>query len=276
MSAENETMTQDVATSRHFDELEVIERESNVTRAREWLVPILGQLGIDKTRKILNVGCGYGTDVMYLRKLGWDCYGADPGARTERWGSDTEGILFTVAGEELPFSDKTFDFAVSFEVMEHVGTQPPYYFDPLPDHQRLRQKFADELVRVTRDAILITTPNKWFPLDFWHKAERWGARFHSPFEKFTVSVRDLRKLFRPHPVIHAPLSGYFRFELSKRVSWRRQLVSVTRSMFALGDSSFGLWMRPFAPTLGVLVCLNEKTRGAAQRLAKRGSNGDTK
>lgn len=263
----------DFETSRYFDELEAIEREANVTRAREWLVPILEQLQIGRNRKILNVGCGYGTDVLYLRKLGWDCYGIDPGPRKEHWGKETEGILFSGPGEELPFADKSFDFTISFEVMEHVGTQPPHYFDLLPDHLQRRQKFADELVRVTRDGILLTTPNRWFPLDFWHKAERWGARLHSPFEGFTVSMWDLRKRFRPYPVVHAPLSGYFRFELSKRVSWRSQLVSLTRGMFALGDTTFGRWMRPFAPTLGVIVCLSDRVQSAARKVRAKDGKG---
>jgi SAM-dependent methyltransferase len=266
-------MKLDSENSRYFEQLESIERETNVIRAREWLLPILKQLASNGSRKILNVGCGYGTDVLYLRKLGWDSVGIDPGTRKEHWDKETEGILFSGPGEELPFPDQSFDITVSFEVTEHVGTQPPHYFDPLPDHLQRRQSFAKELVRVTRNAILITTQNKWFPLDFWHKAERWGARVHSPFEEFTVSVRDLRKLFRPYPVVHVPLTGYFRFELSKRVWWRRQFVSVAQRMFALGDSRSGRWVRPFAPTLGVLVCLDDRIRRAVESNSVRESNG---
>jgi SAM-dependent methyltransferase len=261
-----------VRTSQNFDEFEAIERRTNVTRAREWLVPILSRLGIDKTKNILNVGCGYGTDVLYLRSLGWECTGIDPGSRNEHWDPGTEGILLSGQGEELPFGDKSFDFTVSFEVMEHVGTRPPNYFDPLVDHSQRRQKFADELVRVTRTGILITTPNRWFPLDFWHKAERWGARLHSPFEGFTVSMSDLSKLFQPHRVIHAPLVHYFRFELSNRVWWRKPLVSLMNGAFAVGDTQIGGLLRPFFPTLGVIVCLDEGILKAMRSAGATGSN----
>jgi SAM-dependent methyltransferase len=254
----------DAETSRYFEQLEEVERRTNVVRAREWLVPILSGLGIDRGSKILNVGCGFGTDVLYLRDLGWDSHGVDPGARTEQW-DNHGGALLVAPGEKLPFQDKSFAFSMSFEVIEHIGTQPPHYFDPLPNHLQLRQEFATELVRVTRDAILITTPNKWFPLDFWHKAEPWGARVHSPWEEFTVSVRDVKRLFKGFPIFHAPLSGYFRFELSKQYWWRKQLISLARAMVHVGDSSVGRSLRPFAPTLGLLVCLNDEIFRAAQR-----------
>jgi SAM-dependent methyltransferase len=258
------TIALDPETSRYFEQLEGVERRTNVIRAREWLVPILDGLGIGRGSKILNVGCGFGTDVLYLRELGWDSYGVDPGARTEQW-DDHGGALLVAPGEKLPFPDKSFAFSMSFEVIEHIGTKPPHYFEPLPNHLQLRQDFAAELVRVTRDAILITTPNKWFPFDFWHKAERWGARVHSPWEEFTVSVRDVRKLFKKSPIVHVPLSGYFRFELSKQYWWRRQLISLARSMVHVGDSAVGRSLRPFAPTLGLLVCLNDDIFRTAQK-----------
>jgi len=55
-------------------------------------------------------------------------------------------------GASLPFPDKSFDLALSFATIEHMGN-------------RQRQKeFIGELSRVGR-LCCITTPNRWFPLE---------------------------------------------------------------------------------------------------------------
>jgi len=57
-------------------------------------------------------------------------------------------------GCALPFADRSFDFAHSSAVLEHVGN-------------RARQaQFLTELLRVARHGIFITTPNRWFPVEF--------------------------------------------------------------------------------------------------------------
>jgi ubiquinone/menaquinone biosynthesis C-methylase UbiE len=65
------------------------------------------------------------------------------------------GLTFRHAdGRDLPFDDDSFDFVHSSAVLEHVGSAA---------HQR---EFIGELTRVARRMAFITTPNRWFPIEF--------------------------------------------------------------------------------------------------------------
>lgn len=65
------------------------------------------------------------------------------------------GLNFVQAdGRRLPFRDGSFDVIHSSAVIEHVGS-------------RLDQRrFVDELCRVARRGVFLTTPNRWFPAEF--------------------------------------------------------------------------------------------------------------
>jgi ubiquinone/menaquinone biosynthesis C-methylase UbiE len=57
-------------------------------------------------------------------------------------------------GRDLPFPADSFDVVHSSAVLEHVGN----FSD--------QRKFIHELVRVARRAVFMTTPNRWFPIEF--------------------------------------------------------------------------------------------------------------
>lgn len=65
------------------------------------------------------------------------------------------GIRFVKAdGRDLPFADDSFDFVHSSAVIEHVGS--------------FEQQIAliAECTRVARKGVFISTPNRWFPIEF--------------------------------------------------------------------------------------------------------------
>lgn len=65
------------------------------------------------------------------------------------------GLTFVRAdGRALPFADGSFDFVHSSAVLEHVGS--------LANQRR----FISELFRVCRRGVFLTTPNRWFPVEF--------------------------------------------------------------------------------------------------------------
>lgn len=57
-------------------------------------------------------------------------------------------------GRDLPFADGQFDFVHSSAVLEHVGSAAN------------QSTFLAELLRVARQGIFVTTPNRWFPVEF--------------------------------------------------------------------------------------------------------------
>jgi Methylase involved in ubiquinone/menaquinone biosynthesis len=65
------------------------------------------------------------------------------------------GVRYVEAdGCALPFEDGHFDVVHSSAVLEHVGS-----------HEQQRA-FITELVRVSRRVVFLTTPNRWFPVEF--------------------------------------------------------------------------------------------------------------
>jgi len=79
--------------------------------------------------------------------------GVDPGAQfLER---AYPGIRFVEAdGRNLPFPDGSFDHVHSSAVLEHVGSRVQ------------QEQFLRECWRVARHSVFITTPNRWFPVEF--------------------------------------------------------------------------------------------------------------
>jgi ubiquinone/menaquinone biosynthesis C-methylase UbiE len=65
------------------------------------------------------------------------------------------GVTFRQAdGLNLPFADDSFDFGHSSAVLEHVGSRAN------------QARFIAELARVSRKGFFLTTPNRWFPVEF--------------------------------------------------------------------------------------------------------------
>lgn len=69
--------------------------------------------------------------------------------------SDYPGIKFVPADAlALPFADASFDLVHSSAVLEHVGS--------IENQARM----VAECLRVARRGVFLTTPNRWFPIEF--------------------------------------------------------------------------------------------------------------
>jgi ubiquinone/menaquinone biosynthesis C-methylase UbiE len=65
------------------------------------------------------------------------------------------GVRFVPAdATALPFADASFDLVHSSAVLEHVGSRAS------------QRRMVSECLRVARRAVCLTTPNRWFPVEF--------------------------------------------------------------------------------------------------------------
>lgn len=120
----------------------------------------LAELAIEPTDSIIDVGATSDRSYDHSNYLeAWYPYknritavGIDDASFLEQ---QYPGLTFKRAdGRALPFPDESFDFAHSSAVIEHVGAR---------DKQA---RLLSELWRVCRKGLFVTTPNRWFPVEF--------------------------------------------------------------------------------------------------------------
>jgi SAM-dependent methyltransferase len=221
------------------------EELDNQRFSRQFTAPLVSRLVGPPSAgtSVLSVGCGVGADVETLWKMGFDAHGVEPGYRSDAWSRrECPDRLHSALGQELPFGDGEFDAAVSFGVIEHVGAIGDSV-EVHPDVWEQRQSFAREVARVVRPggAIVMSTPNRLFPIDFFHATDRFGLRWHSPSEAFSVSYGDMRRLFVEHAgctsIRPLGMDRAFVFKRSQTHAWGRVLAPVARA----GLAAAGVW-----------------------------------
>lgn len=120
--------------------------------ALSWTNPIWWKLDREAT-SLLDVGCGQGQplDILNRRRrlfsVGVDVF--DPYLRQIR-DRAIHNLVVKADALSLPFPDRTFDIVTCLQVIEH-----------LPPEQGLQ--LLDELERVARRQVIVTTPNGYMP-----------------------------------------------------------------------------------------------------------------
>lgn len=98
----------------------------------------------------------------------------------------TEHPFMIADARDMPFEDDYVDFALANAIIEHVGGE----------HEQ--RQMVDEMTRVAR-CWVITTPNKWFPVEshthalFLHWLPSWRRKHQREFTRL-LSLREFRAL----------------------------------------------------------------------------------
>lgn len=71
--------------------------------------------------RILDVGCGDGSLLRYLKGLGWQTYGVEPNEIASRYGREILGLnIFSGRLEAANYPQDSFDIITLFHALEHV------------------------------------------------------------------------------------------------------------------------------------------------------------
>jgi SAM-dependent methyltransferase len=165
------------------EEYAALQASSSTRFYGEYLKPYLVR---EPFERVLDVGCGLGGAVSLMAEDGFDAYGVDIPSLAKFWvraGNDPRRFLCCDA-VRLPYAEGTFDVVLSLGVIEHIGTLIGHC--TLADnYKEARQQYADELLRVTRPGgrVLISCPNKSFPIDIQHGPED-DLSVKKPFRSF--------------------------------------------------------------------------------------------
>src|SRR4030095_6599864 len=94
-----------------------------------------------KGKKLLDIGCGYGTTTFYAGKLGFDCTGIDydQGAIDLCKARFPDCSFLTANAEELPFENGYFDTIILRDALHHLYGEADF------------GKVKNELKRVAKD-----------------------------------------------------------------------------------------------------------------------------
>lgn len=199
-----------------------IEREALLSRLHSYLLP---HLNLGAGCRILAVGCGAGSDVEELNRLGAEAYGMDFLYRTRDWKARdlSKHRFFISSTAKLPFPWDHFDLVLCMGVIEHVS------------EFRLGRREYRALARERRDflqalfgllksggSLIVTSPNRSFPIDFQHDhgmfplLARLSIYPHSPFTRFLESYHSVSRYLREigeHRTEPMPLGGFFQFNV---------------------------------------------------------------
>lgn len=90
---------------------------------KNWLQASLKVLNLDRQKKILEIGCGFGTQIANFARLGHECIGLEIHKSTAKKANRINGKLcsFVIADAcHLPFREGCFDIVYSNEFFSHV------------------------------------------------------------------------------------------------------------------------------------------------------------
>lgn len=195
--------------------------------AFEELQPVASRF-VPRAGQVLEVGCGYGRNLVVLSQLparlvvGCDVARDELAAARSRLARpDPERTadigLIEQEPYRLPFRDGSFDLVVLWQVLEHVFSREE------------KKRVLAESVRVLRSGghLLLETPNAWFPVDY-HDNKLPFAHWFPRRLRMELTHRVRGKRYEPSQ--YMSLRGYER--LIREITAVRRISRATRIYFA--------------------------------------------
>jgi ubiquinone/menaquinone biosynthesis C-methylase UbiE len=190
----------DLAQS-HWNDTPLFYSEDERYRIYPWL-PEVAEFSQHQGHKVLEVGCGTGSDLLQFAKHGAEAHGIDITDEHLRLAKQRVGEQATVQygdGRAIPYPDASFDYVYSHGVIHH-SDEP--------------QKITAEIMRVLKPGgrFNIQVYAKWsyFPLylmlRFGRKWRLYIENSREPVHIDLYTARSLRKLF-PVPVTISKFQG---------------------------------------------------------------------
>lgn len=229
------------------------EEEYEVGLARNYVHPLIESLGFRPGNcSVLSAGCGLGSDVDLLNELGYPTWGLDIGSRVLAWATRNHVERLCRADiREMPFPDNSFDFVLSLNTIEHIGTVGDSN-RVTPDYLEQRKLAMQSLLRVTKPGgyLLLSGLSRTIPFDFGHIQEVKFVRIHSPWEKFLLNFNDIRRMCNETGQVQwtrpLPLRGFFSWTRLRHNRIARPLLPMVDWLFgSLPNWVYGSWACPF-------------------------------
>lgn len=229
------------------------EEEFEVGLARRYLKPMLERLGLQPGKcSVLSAGCGLASDVDMLVADGYDAWGIDIGNRVMRW-RERRFPERLARGDirKMPFAEEAFDFVLSLNTIEHIGTEGDT--DRVTaDYREQRRTAVRDLLRVTKPGgyLLLSGLSRGVPFDFGHVQNHGFVRIHSPWEKFLLNYSDIKLLCEETGLVAwtrpQPLRGFFAWTRLRHNPISRPLLPVVDWLFGeLPEPVYGWGICPF-------------------------------
>lgn len=133
---------------------------------------------LSKEQNILEIGCGTGHLIKYLRDLGYNITGTEASDKFIRYAKENYGIgLIKESTANLNFKDCSFDIVMSFDVIEHI----PQVNEHIKEIKRILKD---------RGVYILCTPNKWTNIPF----EILANKSFTKYKKYHCSLQNYWEL----------------------------------------------------------------------------------
>lgn len=244
------------------------ERCNQDTTQNFWIPRFRELFGSETAPRLLSLGCGTGADVDLLTDAGFITIGIDNGNRARCWTRRRHRHQLVLAnGKHIPFPDQSFDGVFCGCVFPHVGVIGDSR-QVAPDGCQQRLELAREMTRVLKPGgkILVSSPNRLFPLDIFHGRSpgSYRPRWSSPWHPFLLSVRDYHHLFQRAGCVRGeaqPVVGYWGFIRSKNSLKGRVLGAPLRALFGIVSAPRFRFLAGSAVNPWIVVLLEKPRSG---------------